>query len=94
MKQGDKNGKYSRYYGKNVTEIDLLQSHINRILAAKYTQAAGPVDGIFGPLTKQGVQRLQTVLRDDLKLNLGPTGTDGIVGPFTREAINHSCGGM
>ncbi len=94
MKKGDRNGNYSEYNKNTIKEVNILQAHTNRILAAKYTQASGPVDGIFGALTKQGVQRLQTVLRDDLKLNLGPSGTDGIVGPFTREAINHSCGGM
>ncbi len=94
MKNGDKDGNYSAYNKKKTSEVNILQAHINRILAAKYAQASGPVDGIFGALTKQGVQRLQIVLRDDLHLDLGPTGTDGVVGPFTREAINHSCGGM
>ena len=80
--------------GVRSNQVKILQAHINRILTTKYAQAAGPEDGIFGILTKQGVQRLQTVLRDDLHLDLGPAGPDGVVGPFTREAINHSCGGM
>jgi hypothetical protein len=91
MRQGDRNGNYSTYNKKAVTEVKLLQSHINRILKAQYNQAAGPEDGIFGPLTKQGVMRLQTALNTILK----PTPTliiDGIVGPFTRSAINTSCG--
>lgn len=76
----------------SIKQVKILQAHINRILAAKYNQAAGPVDGIFGPLTKQGVMRLQEVLRDTLGLNLGPAGIDGIVGRFTMDAINNSCG--
>ena len=93
MKQGDKNGNYSAYNQKKVSEVSILQAHINRILAAQYSQASGPVDGIFGVLTKQGVTRLQTALNQILKpqplLKI-----DGIVGPFTRGAINGSCGGM
>jgi len=91
LKQGDKNGKYSTYNKGIVKQVDILQAHINRILAASYKQASGPVDGIFGPLTKQGVMRLQESLNTILK----PTPLlkiDGIVGPFTKEAINNSCG--
>lgn len=80
--------------GSRGDQVRILQAHINRILAAQYSEAAGPVDGIFGPLTKQGVIRLQTVLRDVLGLDLGPAGADGIVGPFTGGAANNSCGGM
>jgi hypothetical protein len=90
MRVGDKNGRYSVYNKKIVTQVGILQSHINRILASAYKQAAGPVDGIFGPLTKQGVMRLQTALNQILKPN-PPLKIDGIVGPFTRNAINHSC---
>lgn len=91
MKEGDRDKKYSSYNKKTITEVNILQAHINRILRAEYEQAAGPVDGIFGPLTKQGVKRIQHVLDSIFNLDLGPTGVDGIVGPFTREAINHSC---
>jgi len=91
MKQGDADGTYSTYNNGNVTEVHLLQAHINRILAQEYNQAAGPVDGFFGPLTKRGVERLQAALNDILK----PAPLlviDGIVGPFTRSAVNGSCG--
>lgn len=91
MKEGDRDKKHSSYNKKTITEVNLLQAHINRILRAEYEQAAGPVDGIFGPLTKQGVKRIQHVLDSVFNLDLGPTGVDGIVGPFTRDAINHSC---
>jgi len=60
-------------------------------LADQYNQAAGPVDGIYGSQTKQGVQRLQAALNEILK----PTpllDIDGIVGSFTKDAINNSCG--
>ena len=93
MKQGAHDGQYSDYNKGIVKQVSILQGHINRILAAQYKQAAGPTDGIFGPLTKQGVERLQTVLNAVLK----PTPLlkiDGIVGQFTKAAINNSCGGM
>ncbi len=91
MKQADHDERFGSYNQKIVTQVALLQSHINRIFAARYDQAAGPVDGIFGPLTRQGVIRLQTVLNDILKPNPLLI-TDGIVGPFTKDAINNSCG--
>jgi len=91
MKQGDRNGNYSAYNKNTIKEVNILQAHINRILAAQYTQASGPVDGIFGKLTKQGVERLQTVLNEILK-PIPILRIDGVVGPFTRSAINNSCG--
>ena len=72
-------------------QVSLLQGHINRILAQTYHQAAGPIDGIFGRLTKQGVERLQTALNTHSTLEK-PLVIDGIVGPFTLQAINNSCG--
>jgi parallel beta-helix repeat protein len=93
MKQGDRDGQYSAYNNGNVTQVALLQQHINRILAAQYNQAAGPIDGIFGPLTKQGVERLQTALNEVLQPNPLLI-IDGVVGPFTKSAINGSCGDM
>ena len=71
--------------------MNLLQAHINRILAAQYNQAAGPTDGIFGKLTKRGVERLQVALNSILK-PIPKLKIDGVVGPFTRDAINNSCG--
>lgn len=85
LRQGHRDGQ------GGITQVSLLQGHINRILAAQYNQAAGNIDGIFGPMTKQGVQRLQTALNEIIK----PTPLlviDGIVGQFTRNAINNSCG--
>lgn len=91
MRLGDKNGNYSTYNKGVVRDVKILQSHINRILAAQYNQAAGPVDGIFGKQTKRGVERLQTVLNTTLK-PVPSLSIDGIVGPYTRTAINNSCG--
>ncbi len=91
MKKGDRDGRYGAYSKQVVTEVKLLQSHINRILAARYAQASGPEDGIFGVFTQQGVTRLQQALNDVLKPQK-PLVIDGIVGPFTRDAINNSCG--
>lgn len=93
MRKGDKNGFYSSYYKNMVKEVGLLQSHINRILATKYHQAAGPVDGIFGLLTMRGVERLQIALNEIVK-PVPLLKIDGIVGNYTRAAINNSCGGM
>lgn len=91
MKIKDRNGRYSAYGKQVISEVALLQAHINRILAAQYSQASGPEDGIFGVLTKQGVQRLQQALNDVLKPQKLLV-IDGIVGPYTRDAINNSCG--
>ena len=85
LKNGDHDGK------RKITQVTILQKQINRILAESYNQAAGPTDGIFGNLTRQGVERLQTVLNSILKPN-PPLVIDGIIGPFTRKAINDSCG--
>ncbi len=91
LKQGAVDGQYHPYTGETVDEVALVQSHINSILANYFNQAAGFVDGYFGPQTKQGVQRLQQTLQDEQGANLGPAGADGIVGPMTRAAINGSC---
>lgn len=91
MKIMDRDGSVNRITKKKTRDVALLQKHINRILAAQYNQAAGPVDGIFGNKTKQGVMRLQTALNTILKPNQ-PLVIDGIVGPYTKAAINNSCG--
>ena len=91
MKVGDRNGKYSSYNQGTVTQVDILQTHMNRLLLDQYgNQASGPVDGIFGPLTKRGVERLQMRL-NQLLPDMTPLVIDGIVGPFTKAAINNSC---
>ena len=90
MKNGDTNDVYSSYNKGKVTQISILQAHINRLLQDKYTQAAGPVDNYFRSKTKQGVERIQRKL-NQLLPNMKPLVIDGIVGPFTKEAINMSC---
>ncbi len=91
MKLGDRDGQYSDYNKGTVKQVALLQTHINRILAASHKEAAGPVDGIFGPLTEQGLKRLQIALNDIVK-PVPLLVVDGVVGPFTKAAINNSCG--
>lgn len=91
MKKGDIDGVYSIYNKGIIKQINILQAHINRILSASYKEAAGPVDGILGSLTEQGVKRLQTALNTFLK-PVPLLVIDGIVGPFTKDAINNSCG--
>ena len=91
MKVGDRNGQYSSYNQGTVTEVNLLQGHMNRLLLNEYgNQASGPIDGIFGSLTKIGVERLQNRL-NQLLPTMTPLVVDGIVGPFTKAAINMSC---
>lgn len=92
MKNGDTNGHYSSYNKGIVTEISILQAHINRLLIEQYgPQAAGPVDDYFRSLTHRGVERLQTRLNTLLEGQIAPLDIDGIVGPFTKAAINRSC---
>lgn len=92
MKNGDTNGQYSNYNKGVVTEISILQAHINRLLIEEYgPQAAGPVDDYFRGLTHRGVERLQKRLNILLEGKIEPLDIDGIVGPFTRAAINQSC---
>ena len=93
LRQGDRDGRMSKYSKRITRQASLLQRHINRILAASYKQAAGPTDGIFGVLTTQGVKRLQVALNAALK-PAPLLQVDGIVGSFTKAAINNSCGGM
>ena len=93
LKNGARNGQYNSYNHGVVSQVDVLQKQLNRVLAASYNQAAGPVDGKFGPLTKLGVERLQMALNNILKPNPLLT-IDGVIGPFTRMTLNNSCGGM
>jgi uncharacterized delta-60 repeat protein len=90
MKNGDTNGVYSSYNKGKVTQISILQAHINRLLKDEYTQAAGPVDDFYRSKTKQGVERIQRKL-NQLLPTMKPLVIDGIVGPFTKKAINMSC---
>ena len=90
MKQKDIDGKYSTYYDGTVTEVSKLQGFVNKLFIFEYLQASGPVDSIFGPLTKQGVVRLQNLLNRAMNLD-EDLDVDGIVGPFTRSAINDFC---
>jgi len=90
MKIKDVDGKFSLYNSGVVKEISKLQSFINKIFIFQYVNASGPVDGIFGPLTKRGVERLQSLLNKDSKLEKD-LAVDGIVGPYTRSAINDFC---
>jgi hypothetical protein len=77
MKRGDRNGKYSSYNKGTVSEVKILQPHMNRL-----GFRSGPEDGIFGPLTDGAVKRMQAFLG---------TRQDGIVGPITRSLLNYSC---
>jgi uncharacterized delta-60 repeat protein len=90
MKNGDTNGVYSSYNKGKITQVSILQAHINRLLKDEYTQAAGPVDDFYRSKTKLGVERIQRKL-NQLLPNMKPLVIDGIVGPFTKKAINMSC---
>jgi uncharacterized delta-60 repeat protein len=89
MKEGNRDGRYSEYNQGVVTEVNVLQSHINNLLVDEYgVMASGPVDGIFGPLTKRGVMRLQARLNQIFPNPIALI-IDGIVGPLTKKAINN-----
>ena len=78
MKAGDRNGNYSSWQGATITEVKILQAHMNRL-----GFASGAVDGILGPITDGAIKRMQAFLG---------TTQDGLVGPITRSLINNSCG--
>lgn len=90
MKIGNRDGRVGYYNRGIVTQVSKLQTYTNKLLKNKYTQAAGPIDGIYGPLTKQGVERLQGEFNIMGKSAL-PLKIDGIVGPYTKAAINNFC---
>lgn len=77
LKKGDKNGLYSTYQKENITEVKILQAHLNRL-----GYGSGSVDGVIGPITEGAIKRMQSFLE---------VVPDGIVGPFTIAAINKSC---
>ena len=77
LRAPSRNGVYNSYTGGIVLEIDILQTHLNRL-----GFNSGPVDGIAGPLTDGAIKRMQTVLG---------TPADGYVGPLTRALLNTSC---
>jgi hypothetical protein len=92
LQRGDRDGQPAGYNNGNtfITQVAQLQSFINILLEPLFgPQASGPIDGIFGPSTQLGVQRLQYHLNQlfpDTTLSL-----DGIVGPNTREVMNRIC---
>jgi hypothetical protein len=77
LRAPSRNGVYNSYTGGIVLEINILQTHLNRL-----GFNSGPVDGIAGPLTDGAIKRMQTVLG---------TPADGYVGPLTRALLNTSC---
>lgn len=90
MKKGDVDGKFSQYYQGQVEEISKLQDFVNHLFAYQYTRASGPVDSIFGSMTQGGVKILQSMLNRVMTLEQD-LAVDGIVGPFTRAAVNDFC---
>ncbi len=78
LKSGARNGFYNKFAKKKVTEVKILQAHMNRL-----GFASGKEDGILGPITDGAIKRMQKFLG---------TIQDGLVGSLTRELINNSCG--
>lgn len=78
LRAGDRNGRFSLWQGGVISEVKLLQAHMNRL-----GFSSGPEDGILGPLTDAAIKRMQESLGTD---------QDGYVGPITRGLINNSCG--
>ncbi len=77
IRSGARDGVYNTYTKNVVSDVKILQSHMNRL-------GYGPIkeDGVFGLNTKSVVIKMQN--------KFGVTG-DGLVGPKTREMINSSC---
>jgi hypothetical protein len=90
LRLGVRDGVFNMFTGSVVSQVALLQKHINRILETRYDNAAGPVDGVFGAQTQRGVERLQMLLNDVIKPNPNLI-IDGIVGEYTTHAINATC---
>ncbi len=78
LRTGAQNGSYHPYTQAIVTEVKILQDHLNRL-----GFNAGTVDGILGPITDSAIKRMQIFLKTD---------ADGMVGPITRGLLNNSCG--
>jgi hypothetical protein len=78
LKAGDRNGNFSSWERATITEVKILQAHMNRL-----GFASGIEDGILGPITDGAIKRMQAFLG---------TFQDGYVGPITRSLINNSCG--
>ena len=78
LKAGARNGKYNSFAKTIVSEVKILQAHMNRL-----GFASGKEDGILGPITDGAIKRMQKFLG---------TKQDGMVGPNTRGLINTSCG--
>ncbi len=66
--------------GSRGEAVEILQEQLNRL-----GFAVGPVDGVFGPITKSGVERFQR--RYNQRHAKDPILVDGIVGPQTRSAL-------
>ncbi len=78
LKAPSRNGFYSNYTKGIVTEVKILQAHLNRL-----GFNSGKEDGILGPISTGAIKRMQTFLK---------TKPDGYVGPITRGLLNNSCG--
>lgn len=90
LKFGDRNGVYSSYNKRVISEISLLQTHINRILTED-NYVIKPLGNSFHYQTKLGVEKTQKKLNHIFKGKISPLIIDGIVGPKTKAAINMSC---
>ena len=77
LRSGDRNGKYSSWAKKTITEAKILQKQMNRL-----GFNAGEIDGILGKNSDASIKRMQKYLG---------TYQDGLVGPITRSLLNNSC---
>jgi len=77
LRQGDKDGKYSYREKRKISDVHLLQEHLNRLGFGSLK-----VDGVFGDKLRNVVLDLQR----EFSLI-----TDGEIGPQTRLFINNSC---
>ncbi len=77
LRSGDRDGKYSSWAKKKITEAKILQKQMNRL-----GFNAGEVDGVLGKNSDASIKRMQKYLG---------TYQDGLVGPITRGLLNNSC---
>lgn len=80
-------GDTSSYYirrGHTGTQVKNLQRLLNEYLDFNLT-----VDGIFGSVTEDAVEALQSIIYGD-----GANEIDGIVGPETKYELWHRCSNM
>lgn len=85
LQKGDHNGRYGYYQKALVGEIPLLHKHINRFLHKGIREKSS-----FDTTTEDDLKKVQIIL-NQIFPHMTPLVVDGILGPYTRAALNRSC---